>query len=97
MTAAQKLLERLGVTRRGAIGVGAELRDGSGPRWTKRSPIDGAELAHFSLATAAQATPVFEVPFETASRGTIQVTIRDGVANRGVDRLRIERARFMGI
>jgi hypothetical protein len=37
------------------------------------------------------------VPIETVSRGTIQVTIRDGVDNRGVERLRLERARFMGI
>ena len=42
-------------------------------------------------------SPTFEVPYDVASRGTIQVTIRDGVSNRGVDRLRVERPRFMGI
>jgi hypothetical protein len=42
-------------------------------------------------------SPFLELPIETASRGTIQVTIRDGADNRGVERLRIERARFMGI
>jgi hypothetical protein len=59
----------------------------------------------FSLRTAQgeeqlrpfQPSPVLEVPIETVSRGTIQVTIRDGIDNRGVERLRIERARFMGI
>jgi aldehyde dehydrogenase (NAD+) len=54
-----QILARLGVTRLGAVGVGAELREGSGPSWTKRSPIDGVELARFSLATAAEAAPVF--------------------------------------
>jgi 4-amino-4-deoxy-L-arabinose transferase-like glycosyltransferase len=44
-----------------------------------------------------EASPVFEMPLEIAARGTIQVTIRDGVSNRGVDRIRIERTRFMGI
>ena len=65
MTALAKALERLGVLGPGAsglhaIGVGAQAHEGSGPRWTKRSPIDGAELARFSLATAADAAPVFE-------------------------------------
>jgi hypothetical protein len=34
---------------------------------------------------------------ETAARGTIQVEIRDGEDNRRVERIRIERTRFMGI
>ena len=44
-----------------------------------------------------EASPVFEVPFDTAGRGTIQVEIRDGENSRRVERIRIERARFMGI
>ena len=42
-------------------------------------------------------SPTFEIPHEVASRGTIQVEIRDGDDNRRVERIRIERARFMGI
>ena len=44
-----------------------------------------------------EASPVFEVPFDMAGRGTIQVEIRDGDNSRRVERIRIERARFMGI
>jgi Dolichyl-phosphate-mannose-protein mannosyltransferase len=42
-------------------------------------------------------SPTFEIPHEVASRGTIQVEIRDGDDNRRVERIRIERPRFMGI
>jgi hypothetical protein len=43
------------------------------------------------------ASPTLDLPFEVAARGTIQVEIRDGDDNRRVERIRIERARFMGI
>ena len=63
MSAAQDVLGRLGVRRLSALGLsgaGGEPRDGSGPELVKRSPIDGAELGRFALATAADAAPVFE-------------------------------------
>jgi hypothetical protein len=42
-------------------------------------------------------SPTFEILHEVAARGTIQVEIRDGDDNRRIERIRIERARFMGI
>jgi len=42
-------------------------------------------------------SPTLEIPHEVAARGTIQVEIRGGDDNRRVERIRIERARFMGI
>ncbi|MGE3907891.1 MAG: ArnT family glycosyltransferase [Chloroflexota bacterium] len=44
-----------------------------------------------------EASPVFEVRFDVAARGTLQVEIRDGDSSRKIERIRIERARFMGI
>jgi 4-amino-4-deoxy-L-arabinose transferase-like glycosyltransferase len=44
-----------------------------------------------------QASPVLEIPYDQAGRGTIQVDVRDGAGGRQTDRLRVERARFMGI
>ena len=44
-----------------------------------------------------QASPILEIPFDQAGRGTIQVDVRDGAGGRQTDRLRLERARFMGI
>ena len=46
---------------------------------------------------AFDASPTFELPFDVAGRGTIQVEIRDGENSRRVERIRIERARFMGL
>jgi len=40
---------------------------------------------------------VLDIPFDQAGRGTIQVDVRDGAGGRQTDRLRLERARFMGI
>ncbi len=42
-------------------------------------------------------SPTLDILHEVAARGTIQVEIRDGDDNRRVERIRIERARFMGI
>ena len=42
-------------------------------------------------------SPTLDVPLEVAARGTIQVDMRDGEDNRRVERIRIERPRFMGI
>jgi hypothetical protein len=38
-----------------------------------------------------------DVPYDIASRGTIQVEFRDGDNSRRVERIRIERPRFMGL
>ena len=69
-----------------------------------------SELKHGPLALIDESVPtVAIVPaddlternlgalHEIAARGTIQVEIRDGEDNRRVERIRIERARFMGI
>jgi hypothetical protein len=42
-------------------------------------------------------SPTVDVPYEIASRGTIQVEFRDGDNSRRVERIRIERPRFMGL
>jgi hypothetical protein len=44
-----------------------------------------------------EASPTLEIPFETAGRGTIQVEMRDGENSRRVERIRIERSRYMGL
>jgi hypothetical protein len=59
----------------------------------------------FTLRTAAgnerlvpfQSSPVLEVPFDQAGRGTIQVDVREaGGAGRTTDQIRIQRDKFMG-
>jgi len=42
-------------------------------------------------------SPTFDVPMDVAAGGTIEVAMRDGDDNRRVERVRIERPRFMGI
>jgi hypothetical protein len=44
-----------------------------------------------------QASPVLDLPYDRAGAGTIQVDVRDGAGGRQTDRIRLERARFMGI
>jgi len=44
-----------------------------------------------------QASPVLEIPYDQAGRGTIQVDVRDAAGGRQTDRLRLERPKFMGI
>jgi hypothetical protein len=45
----------------------------------------------------ADPSPIMEIPMETASRGTLQVEIRENGDNRRVERIRIDRARYMGL
>jgi hypothetical protein len=45
----------------------------------------------------AEPSPVMEIPMETAARGTLQVEIRENGDNRRVERIRIDRARYMGL
>ncbi|MCC7371783.1 MAG: glycosyltransferase family 39 protein [Chloroflexi bacterium] len=42
-------------------------------------------------------SPTLDVPFDVAGRGTIQVEIRDGENTRRIERVRIERPRYMGL
>jgi hypothetical protein len=42
-------------------------------------------------------SPIMDVPMDVAARGTIQVDMRDGDDTRRVERIRIQRAQFMGI
>jgi 4-amino-4-deoxy-L-arabinose transferase-like glycosyltransferase len=44
-----------------------------------------------------QAAPALDIPYDQAGRGTIQVDVRDGAGGRQTDRIRLERAKFMGI
>jgi hypothetical protein len=43
-----------------------------------------------------ETSPILDVPMGEASRGTLQVEMRDGTDNRRVERVRIERPRYMG-
>jgi len=46
---------------------------------------------------AFDSSPTLDISYDIASRGTIEVEFRDGDDSRRVERIRIERPRFMGI
>ncbi|HWO08849.1 MAG TPA: aldehyde dehydrogenase family protein [Polyangiaceae bacterium] len=59
MSRALEILGRLGLgVEPRAVALGSEWRAGSGPELVKRSPIDGAVLARFAMASAADVAPV---------------------------------------
>jgi aldehyde dehydrogenase (NAD+) len=59
MSLAGEILGRLGVgALPRAVGVGAQWHAGSGGELIKGSPIDGAELSRFAMASAADVEPV---------------------------------------
>jgi len=44
-----------------------------------------------------QPSPILDISYDQAGRGTLQVDVRDGAGGRQTDRIRLERAKFMGI